>query len=348
MGNNISSQLQTVQPADVLDTKNFGAMFIDRLDVDFFNEKEKDLQKLVSGKEIPNVINNNLQNVPMTKEEYLYLVKNFVNYFNENNKNRMNFLRNTFSLKYLINGTDILYIIAFFCEFEDFKRTSKAQNILFFSLSTYGTDTFDFKDSIVYTKIIGQWGTSDVLFGNSLNLSLYGFYSEIKDKPVSLIMDEEIIKDILKNKDYILSYHYERGYPLKEFKTNEPDYYIPDGPSKIKVGNKCLNVVKNNRVIFDSCENVKSVFKFNKSYNIEYNNSGQCISYHKDNDMTLVPCNTKNSCGLNGNSISQNCNVMKPRLYGGLEVSGLDRKCLTSEGNITDCYDKDYKVEFPK
>jgi len=344
MGNQVSSQLQTVKPSNIVDTKNFGALFIDKLDTDFFNEKEKDLQKLVGEKNIPQVINNNLKNIPMTKEEYLYLVKNFVNYFNEINKNRMNYLRNTFSLKYLINGTDILYIIVFFCEFEDFNRTAKAQNIMFFSLSKYGTNTFNFSESIVYTKIIGQLGTSDVLFGNSVNLSLFNFYDELRDKPVSLIMDEEIIKDILSNKDYILSYHYERGYPLKEFKTIPPEYYTPSGYTKIKIGDKCLNI-NNNKIVFDKCENVKSNFKFNNSFNIEYKDSGNCISYHKDNDMSLVPCDSKNSCNPD-NQFGQNCNILKPRKYGGLEISGFDRKCLTSDGKMTDCYNNDYKVFF--
>jgi len=39
---------------------------------------------------------------------------------------------------------------------------------------------------------------------------------------------------------------------------------------------------------------------------------------------------------------------LKPRRYGGLEVFGLDRKCLTSSGNIIDCYEENNKVSFPK
>ena len=335
MGNSTSSMINMIQGHNITNIRNLGAVFKDVLDVDFIKEKDADLKKLVnSGLKLPKV--EKTFNAKLSNSEYMFLTKNFVNYFNENNKNRMAYLKKSFGIKYAINDTHFLYFILFFCEFEDFKRSSKAQNILFLSLSEKET-SFNFKDSILYAKILGQWGSSDVLMGSENEFVKSRFIDIFKDDPIRYVLDPHIIQDVLNKKGYITDNYYDRGFPPKKFKTQEPEYIKVETASRIKLDNKCLNV-KDNKLSFVDCNKTESKFIFTDKSKLKYtnDNNNNCVAYHGNGDITLVPCDTINTC--NSSNGVQSCQVFKPRKFGGLEIIGKERKCLTKFKTAEDCY----------
>ena len=341
MGNSTSSMLNMIQGHNITNIKNFGSVFKDELEKKYIKEKDTELKRLTNSKlKIPKI--DIVSNAKLSNTEYMFLTKNFVNYFNENNKKRMSYLKKSFGIKYSINGTHFLYFILFFSEFEDFKLSSKAQNIFFLSLSEKEKD-FDFTKSIIYSKILGQWASSDVLMGSENEFAKQRFIDIFKDDPIRYVLDDHIIQKVLGNKKYITDHYYERGFPPKEFKTQKPIYYKPNKPVQVKIGNKCLNV-NNNKLSFGDCNKTKSKFQFTDSYKLKYNdNQNNCIGFHKNGDMSLVPCDTVNVC--NGSNDLQNCSIFKPRKHGGLEIVGKDRKCLTTSKTSGNCYET-AKVSF--
>ena len=337
MGNSTSSILNIIKGSNITNSKNFGVIFNDTLDVDYLNEKNTELKKLVNNnRNIPNI--KSTKKVFISNSEYLYLVKNFINYFNENNKNRMNYLRKSFGIKYLINDTHFLYFILFFCEFEDFERTSRAQNILFLSLNEKDKD-FILEDSVIIARILGEWPTSDVLLGNEDEFGKKRFIDIFKDQPIRYVMDDNIIGNILSKKGYITDNYYERGFPPKKFRTENPRYYKNEKEKdvKIMIGDKCLDV-KDNKLSFKKCNQTKSLFSFTEDNKLKYINDNQnnCVSFHKDGDISLSPCDTIDSCDTSNEL--QNCNTFKPRKYGGLEIVGKNRMCLDNDKTSTECY----------
>lgn len=338
MGNSTSSTLNMIKGHNITNIKNIGAVFKDVLDVDFIKEKDVELKSLVNNiLKLPKV--EKTFNAKLSNEEYMFLTKNFINYFNENNKNRMAYLKKSFGIKYVINDTHFLYFILFFCEFEDFKRSSKAQNVLFLSLSEKDK-SFNFTNSILFSKILGQWGSSDVLMGSENEFVKSRFIDIFKDQPIKYVLDEHIIQDLLKNKDYISNNYYDRGFPKKEFKTQKPEYIKPTNSVRIKLGNKCLNVT-DNKLSFVDCNKTESNFQFTDNSKLKYtgDENNNCVAYHGNGDVTLVPCDTINTCdGSNG---VQSCQIFKPRKFGGLEIVGKDRKCLSNKKTSVDCYNAD-------
>ena len=336
MGNNTSSLLNLVKGHNITNSKNFGAVFKDTLDIDFIKDKETQLEKLRNKSiKVPKI--NKVVNTKMSNDEYLFLTKNFVNYYNENNKERMAYLKKSFSVKYLLDGETILYGIMFFCEFEDFQRNSKAQNILFLSLSEKGK-TFDFPKSILYTKVIGQWGSSDILMGNENEFVKSRFIDIFKDEPIKYVFDRETIKKILGGKKYITKYYYERGLPEKKFKTIKPQYIDPKKAVSMKLGDKCINV-NNGKVQIGKCGDNATKFFIQKDKKMYHKKSDSCLGFHQDGDMSLVPCDTINVCD-DSNKL-QSCQLFQPRKYGGLEIVGKKNKCLSKDMKAVECYKAD-------
>jgi hypothetical protein len=342
MGNSTSSMLNMIQGHNITNIKNFGAVFKDVLDVDFLKEKDVALKKLTnSGLILPKV--DTTINAKLSNQEYMFLTKNFINLYNENNKKRMKYLKKSFGIKYVINDTHFLYIILFFSEFEDFNRSSKSQNILFVSISEKEKD-FTFEDSLLYSKIIGQWGSSDVLMGSENEFVKSRFINIFKDSPIKYVLDKHIIQDVLDNKGYITNNYYERGMPERQFETQKPEYIKTTNPIKIKLGDKCLNV-SNNKLSFVGCNDTESKFKFTEKSKLEYttDNNNNCVAYHQNGDMTLVPCDTINVCSNSSNI--QSCQIFKSRKFGGLEIVGKERKCLMNNKTSQDCHKSD-KVSY--
>lgn len=336
MGNNTSSLLNMVKGHNITNINNFGAVFRDTLDIDFVKEKEDSLMKLRNANiKIPKI--NKVDNVKISNDEYLYLTKNFINYYNENNKHRMAYLKKSFSVKYLLDNTKILYGIMFFCEFEDFKRNSKAQNILFLSMSDKGKD-FEFTDTILYTKVIGQWPSSDILMGNENEFVKSRFIDIFKDEAIKYVFDEDTIKKILGGKKYITKYYYERGYPPKKFKTISSQYVNPGKAVTMKLGNKCINV-KNGKVVVNKCRKNTTKFSIKNDKKMYHKETDSCLAFHQDGDMSLVPCDTINVC--DDTNKLQSCQLFQPRKYGGLEIVGKKDKCLTKDMKATKCYQSD-------
>jgi hypothetical protein len=339
MGNQTSSLLGIIKGSNITNSKNFGTIFKDELDIKYINGKNSELKNITNkNRKIPKI--KKTLKVKLTNEEYMYLVKNFVNYFNENNKNRMSYLKKSFGMKFEVNEKYILYTIIFFCEFEDYKRTSRAQNILFLSFSEKG-ENFNFPSSILFAKILGEWASSDILMGNETEFDKKRFINIFRDEPIKYILDKNTIDNMLSNKEYVSKYYYERGFPEKKFKTEKPIYYKPKNNVKIKIGNKCLNV--NNGVSFTECSQTKSLFNFLDNNKLQIVGSdNMCIAYHNDNNMSVVPCETLQNCG---NSDLQSCQLFRARQYGGLEIVDKNRKCLTTSKTAGNCYETN-KVSF--
>ena len=338
MGNNTSSYLNLVQGHNITNIKNFGAIFKDTLDVKFIAEKNRNLKKLTTDMiKMPKI--EDLKKVTMTNDEYLYLLKNFINYYNENNKNRMNFLKKSLGIKFYLNDKYILYFVLFFCEFEDYKRNAKSQNIMFMSLSDNST-TFKLDESVLYSKIIGQWGTSDIVMGNESEFKKIRFIDIFKDYDIKYVLEENDISKLLDNKEYITQNYYERGFPPeKKFKTLEPQYINPKKLINIKLGNKCLSIDKNNKINMDTCKNNTAKFKLLENNKLQYNNTNTCVAFHDNKELSLVPCDSLNNCDSSSNL--QSCQLFRPRKYGGLEIVGKKNKCLSSNLKSTECYKTD-------
>jgi len=336
MGNNTSSLLNMVKGHNITNVKNFGAVFKDTLDLKFVNDKETRLKKLVNSNiKIPKI--DKVVNIKISNDEYLYLAKNFINYYNENNKERMSYLKKSFSVKYLLDDTKILYGIMFYCEFEDFERNSKAQNILFLSISDKGKD-IEFPDTILYTKVIGQWPSSDILMGNENEFVKSRFIDIFKDDEIKYVFDDDTIKKILGGKKYITKYYYERGYPKKKFKTISSQYVDPKKAVSIKLGDKCIGL-NNGKVGINKCNGNNAKFLIRGDKKLYHKETDSCLAFHKDGDMSLVPCDTINVCD-DSNKL-QSCQLFQPRKYGGLEIVGKKNKCLSKNMKAVECYKSD-------
>ena len=336
MGNNTSSMLNMVKGHNITNVKNFGAVFKDTLDLKFVKDKETRLKKLVNSSiNVPKI--KDVKSVKMTNDEYLYLTKNFINYYNENNKERMSYLKKSFSVKYELDSKMILYGVMFFCEFEDFSRNSKAQNIIFLSMSEMGKD-FAFPETVLYTKVIGQWPSSDILMGNENEFVKTRFIDIFKDETMKYVFDKETIQKIHGGKKYITKYYYERGYPKKKFKTISSQYMDPKKPVGIKLGDSCINV-NNGKVGISKCNGNTAKFLIRGDKKMYHKETDSCLAFHNDGDMSLVPCDTIDVCD-DSNKL-QSCQMFQARKYGGLEIIGKKHKCLSKDMKAVECYKAD-------
>ena len=129
----------------------------------------------------------------------------------------------------------------------------------------------------------------------------------------------------------------------KKFKTINPQYInLKKKIMKIKINDKCLDV-KDHKMWFNFCDLTKS--KFNILENnpgrtkLQYENTNNCIAFHKNREMSLVPCDTINVCDDTNNL--QSCQLFKSRKYGGLEIVGKKDKCLSKGFKAIECYKAD-------
>lgn len=329
MGNTLFNPRQH----NVQEVENTGAFFMDEEYTDFLSRKNKILSKIA----FTNLNSESIESVEdktFGNKEYLYMVKNFVNYYNENNKYKMNFLKKSIKRKYLVNGNKYLYIMLFFVEYEDgIMITPRAQNIALFYIVPKKELYFNVKN-IMNTHIFSEWSTSDVVFGNEEEFLKKRFIDIFSDAAeVKYLFDQNVIDDIVNNKEYVSKFTYQRGIPERVFKGTDPSYVTITEPSQLKIGGKCLNKT-DNTISFGACGSKSDKF-ITGNHQIKHVDSGMCVSYHKDGEISLVPCESITSCGTDG---LDNCNKLRIRKYGGLEITGKDDLCLDNDLNSKKCF----------
>lgn len=265
----------------------------------------------------------------------MILIKNFINLINQNSSFNINIIKNSLSTLLNIDNKNI-YLISFYSEFSDNEHI-RPFNIFFITILDNNQDikNLDITDKIAYIDILGSKSFSDISFGTDYELFKGKLINIFKEKPLELILKQTKIDNYLNKKEYVSKDSYERGFPKKEFKTIEPLYekstkeYI-----KIQIGDKCLSD-KNNRVILNECkESEKYKIKDNKIIN----KNNYCLSYHENNDLTFIPCETKEICD-NNNKINS-CKNIKFIKYGGLKIDKLN-KCLNKQLELDECYKVD-------
>lgn len=320
----INSLLNKIKPSGIMDIINIGSIFKDELDTQHMYEKNLNLSKLINRSlSMPSLTKYKRQNVG--NNNYLRHIKNFILLYNENNKNRMKYIKKSIGFQYVL-GNQILKISTFFGEFENFKN-AKAQNIFFITLNNR-VKPYNFKKSIVFTRIIGQWALSDVILGKDKGEMDIQFHDIFKDDDVRFLLDEKIVKDILDNKEYITNFYYQRGFPKRKFKTFDPEVIVPTKASRIKLGDKCLRA-SGDKLHFGHCNKATSFDM--KDGKIKYGD--KCVSFHENGELELIDCGAPTECGASGG----NCNKFAPRKFGGMEIVGTG-KCLNSTKYTSECY----------
>ena len=321
----INSLLNKIKPSGIMDIINIGSIFKDELDTQYMYKKNLNLSKMIN-KSLSMPSLSKYDRMKVKNDDYLRHIKNFIRMYNENNKHKMAYIKKSIGFKYIL-GDEVLKISTFFGEFEDFEN-AKAQNIFFITLDNR-KKPIGFRDTIVFTRIIGQWALSDVILGKDKGEMDIQFYDLFKDDDVRFLLDENIIKDILANKEYISNYYYQRGFPKREFKTFDPEVVQSRKDIKIQIGDKCM-IAENNNLSFGRCSNAT---KFNmENGQIKYKDN--CVSYHENGEVDLIDCDAPTECSISGG----NCNKFQIRRFGGIEVVGTD-KCLNSTKYLSDCYD---------
>ena len=257
--------------------------------------------------------------------EYLRHIKNFVLLYNEQNQHKMAYIKKSIGFQYVL-GNQVLRISTFFGEFEDFGN-AKAQNIFFITLNSR-VKPIDFRETIIFTRIIGQWALSDVILGKDKGEMDIQFHDIFKEDDVKFILDEKIVKNILDNKDYITDFYYQRGFPKREFKTFEPEVVVPTKAVRVQLGDNCLRE-SGGKLHFGSCH--KATTFDMKDGKIKHGN--KCVSFHGNGEVELIDCEAPTECRESGG----NCNKFKPRKFGGMEIAGTG-KCLNSTKYSSECH----------
>ena len=321
----INSLLNKIKPSGIMDIINIGSIFKNELDTQYMYEKNLNLSKLINKMlSMPSLTKYTRQNVK--NDDYLRHIKNLILLYNENNKNRMRYIKKSIGFQYVM-GNHILKISTFFGEFEDFEN-AKAQNIFFITMNNR-VNPHDFRNSILFTRIIGQWALSDVILGKDKGEMDIQFHDIFKEDDVKFLLDEKIVKDILDNKEYIGNFYYQRGFPKREFKTHDPEIIVPTKASRVQLGDKCLSE-DGGKLSFGTCSSKTTTFDF-KDGKIKHGD--KCVSFHGNGEIELIDCEAPTNCTESGG----NCNKFKPRRFGGMEIVGTGR-CLNSTKYTSECH----------
>tara|TARA_B110000285_G_scaffold235237_1_gene315730 strand:- start:2791 stop:3810 length:1020 start_codon:yes stop_codon:yes gene_type:complete len=297
-----------------------------------FTKINKKLLKKFENKKLnlKKIKRKNIKNMKIKNNEIEYLINDFIQLYNENNENKINFQKKTLGIKLNLNDKDNIYFISFFSDFENFVH-AKYFNIFFICI----TNDFNIKDKILFVDIIGSLGKSDVLVGNYSKNMKGQFINIFKDKPLEFILNQNKINELIENRENPTLFKYERGIPELLYKTIDP-FGIDIGSKKFKLNmnGKCLNQ-KNGKIILDNCENSQKYTYQNKNI---INDDGYCLTYHKKGDLSFTPCKITENCSKD-NKIN-NCKTIKIRKYGSLEFKNMD-KCLNSKLELSKCYKTD-------
>jgi len=305
-------------------------------DKDIYEKKfiqiiKKSLKKLENKKlNLKKIERKNIKNLILKNNEIEYIINDFIQLYNQNNKNRMNFQRKSLGVKLNLNDKDNIFFISFFSEFENYIHI-KYFNIFFICI----TNDYNIKDKILFVDILGSLAQSDVLNANSFKDIKGDFINIFKDKPLEFILKQNEINKLLELRLNPTLDKYQRGIlPNYVYKTNKI-INIDTGSKKIKIkmNGKCLNQ-KNGNIILDNCEESKK-YIYDGKHIID---DGYCLTYHNKKNLSFTPCKTEEICSMS-NKIN-NCKTINLRKYGSLEFKEIN-KCLNSKLELDDCYKTD-------
>jgi hypothetical protein len=335
ISNRITSLLSSIKPSNIIDSLNIGTMFKENIDTKFIDKTNKNLVGIINKNLILPEINK-ITKLDYDNNEYLYMVKNFILFYNERHKERIAFFRKSYKYKYKVNDKYYLFLTFFFCEIENYEST-KTPTILFMNFKKITATKYD-PETIIYSRVIGMSMKSDVFMGSEREIVKKRFIDIFKEE-IKYVLPDEINDYILNNKKYVTNYYYDRDFPKREFKTIIPEINKTNKLKKLKLGDKCLDINGSN-ISFKECKNVKTKVKNTNDKIKTIDNF--CLSYHAKNNYSLVPCDSITNCDNNG--ILNNCNQLKVRKYGGIEIVGMN-KCINNNGELSECYKAD-RVKF--
>lgn len=319
--------------------KDIGMKFNEPKETEILNEKLPLLKKFENPKLSIKELKKDkikIERLPLEKE--INIIKHFINYINENSSFKINLVKQSLSTLLNVNNKKI-YLISFFSEFSD-REHIRPFNIFFISILE-DDKNINIKDKIAYIDILGSKSHSDISFGTDYKLFEGRLINIFKEKPLKLILNQTKINNYLNKKEYVSKDTYERGFPKRKFETIKSFYKkTPNEKVKIKIGDKCITDNNNIVVIKDCKESKKYEIKDNKIIN----DNKYCLSYHKDKDLSFIPCDTNIDCKKD--NIINSCKIIKFREYGGLEVNNMN-KCLNKNLELDECY-KVEKINFEK
>lgn len=306
-------------------TTDYGLLFAEPREEKILKEKNTSLMKYKKRKE--KIIKDKMKTKYIPTEMKKKLIYEFISFINQNEPYKINLIK--YSLNMAIElEYETMYFMLFYTEFSDTKHIRPFN--IFFIVFVENNEEINMEKNLAYIKIIGTKSASDISFGTDYKLLKGKLINVFKEEPIKLIYNQTKINNYLNNRENITDGRYQRGLPQKKFKTIKPVLIEPTKKIIMKIGEKCLND-KNNKVIMSDCNESKK-YKYNNKNIINENN--YCLSYHKDNNLSFVPCDVKGKCEKD--SKINNCKEFKIRKYGSLEISELN-KCLDDDLSKKDC-----------
>jgi hypothetical protein len=353
MGAEYSSYLipKSYNTDDIIQT---GTFFVD-IDENIFLKKIQKLLRNLKSKNYPFTKINKIEQLNMTDEEYYNLVNNFISYYNKIYSLQIKFLKESFYQKDKINNKHFRYIITFFIEFE-YRHWVKAYHMAFVLLTDDDKKyNINLKNNLVKVDLLGAWSTSDIKFG-SKNIYMKGlnnYLDKLKEddfqKYSRVIANTYEISRDLRTKEYIYDDNYQIARPPYKFKEEKLLYVKPNEniPVKIKINNKCISYDKNKINVID-CNKTNTRWNFLNTLKIQHSENKKCLSFHRNNDLSLVDCESISNCNKDGNLNS--CQKFKTIKYGGLQLVN-NGDCLNINSNSvihTDKCNRSSQIKFFK
>ena len=286
------------------------------------------------------------QKLLFTKNNAIDIAKNFVIKFNNVSNFKIEFVKILDIYKRrLINNNNVQYIITFYVKKSDYKYVFQIllvceinkKNEIIYNNKFDDNHITNILNNIIVSHLIGTYSHSDILFGSQSKYNNYYKYQIDYDNIDYDNIDYDNNLKILLNNKKIEKDNENNSSIYKKYNFNE---------GLIKLDDKCIDNV-NNKWILNDCNKTRSIFIKDENDHLKFNNN-YVLSYHNDNNLTYSPYNSEYICN-NKNDI-QNCNKFKFKKFSGLEIMGLNNKCLNYKNNkwsAIPCKDAK-KVEFIK
>ncbi len=295
-----------------------------------------------------------------SKSEANKIGKEFVNKYNANSKNNVEFVKlGTLPKKNLILNK-LRYVLTIFIKIPNFMHVFQILLVIEidkkdFLQGKYDGKSLELLNNIVVCTLLGSSIHSDILFGSEntfetqpLIINTSGNYDKKgeylwlpKKKEAERLVNEKFKK--YGGKRYGLGYIM-NVLKKKKSPTEYQKYDFDEG--LIKIGEKCIDkYLGKNRWTVSNCDTAKQIFKHKDGkFKIDEEN---CLSYHGNGKLAYSSCD-KTNC-LTGDGL-QNCNKFGFRKFGGVEIIGKEKCLKPNDDNTwgeTDCY-KAPKVKFLK